>query len=112
MEVVSVFKTQYWSSGSGLQIVTAVESDKDINSLFTIKEGENYPIKINGEPVLCGEVIRLEHITTGKNLHSHEFKSFITNSQEACAFGENGNGMVMSMIILEYLVINKKIMKL
>jgi dolichyl-phosphate-mannose--protein O-mannosyl transferase len=83
-----------WSSGSGLQIVTAVESDKDINSLFTIKEGENYPTKINGEPVLCGEVIRLEHITTGKNLHSHEFKSFITNSQEACAFGEDGNGDV------------------
>jgi len=83
-----------WSSGSGLQIVTAVESDKDINSLFTIKEGENYPTKINGEPVLCGEIIRLEHITTGKNLHSHEFKSFVTNSQEACAFGENGNGDV------------------
>ena len=43
-----------WSTGSGLQIVTAVQSDKDRNSLFTIKEGENYPTKINGEPVLCG----------------------------------------------------------
>ena len=83
-----------WSSGSGLQIVTAVQSDKDINSLFTIKEGENYPTKINGDPVLCGEVIRLEHIATGKNLHSHDFKSFVTNSQEACAFGEDGNGDV------------------
>ncbi len=83
-----------WSTGSGLQIVTAVQSDKDINSLFTIKEGENYPTKINGDPVLCGEVIRLEHVTTGKNLHSHDFKSFVTNSQEACAFGEDGNGDV------------------
>ena len=83
-----------WSSGSGLQIVTAVQSDKDINSLFTIKEGETYPPKINGDPVLCGDVIRLEHIGTGKNLHSHAFKSFITNSQEACAFGEDGNGDV------------------
>ena len=83
-----------WSSGSGLQIITAVQSDKDINSLFTIKEGENYPIKINGDPVLCGDIIRLEHISTGKNLHSHEFKSFVTNSQEACAFGENGAGDV------------------
>ena len=83
-----------WSTGSGLQIVTAVPSDKDINSLFTIKEGENYPTKINGDPVLCGEVIRLEHIATGKNLHSHDFKSFVTNSQEACAFGEDGNGDV------------------
>ena len=83
-----------WSSGSGLQIVTAVQSDKDINSLFTIKEGETYPVKINGDPVLCGEVIRLEHIATGKNLHSHDFKSYVTNSQEACAFGEDGNGDV------------------
>ena len=83
-----------WSTGSGLQIVTAVQSDKDRNSLFTIKEGENYPTKINGEPVLCGEIIRLEHIATGKNLHSHDFKSFVTNSQEACAFGEDGNGDV------------------
>ena len=83
-----------WSTGSGLQIVTAVQSDKDRNSLFTIKEGETYPTKINGDPVLCGEVIRLEHISTGKNLHSHDFKSFITNSQEACAFGEDGNGDV------------------
>jgi len=78
-----------WSSGSGLQIITAVESDKDINSLFTIKEGENFPVKVNGDPVFCGDVIRLEHITTGKNLHSHEFKSFVTNSQEACGFGDN-----------------------
>ena len=83
-----------WSTGSGLQIVTAVQSDKDLNSLFTIKEGENYPTKINGDPVLCGDIIRLEHIATGKNLHSHDFKSFVTNSQEACAFGEDGNGDV------------------
>ena len=83
-----------WSSGSGLQIITAVESDKDIASLFTIKEGENYPIKINGDPVLCGDIIRLEHVSTGKNLQSHDFKSFVTNSQEACGFGDNGDGDV------------------
>ena len=83
-----------WSSGSGLQIITAVESDKEINGLFTIKEGETYPMKVTGEPVICGDVIRLEHVATGKNLHSHDFKSFVTNSQEACAFGENGDGDV------------------
>ena len=83
-----------WSTGSGLQIITAVESDKETNSLFTIKEGEGYPPKINGESVLCGDIIRLEHISTGKNLHSHAYKSFVTDSQEACAFGEDGNGDV------------------
>ena len=83
-----------WSSGSGLQIITAVESDKEVNSLFTIKEGENYRIKINGDPVLFGDIIRFEHVSTGKNLHSHDFKSFVTNSQEACGFGDNGDGDV------------------
>jgi len=83
-----------WSTGSHLQVVTAVKSDKELNGLFTIKEGETYPVKISGEPVLCGDVIRLEHVATGKNLHSHEFKSFVTNSQEACAFGDDGNGDV------------------
>ncbi len=83
-----------WSTGSGLQIVTSVSSDRDTNSLFTIKEGEGYSSKFTGEPVKCGEVIRLEHINTGKNLHSHDFKSFVTDSQEACAFGENGIGDV------------------
>ena len=54
-----------WSSFSGLQIVTAVQSDKDINSLFTIKEGDTYPAKINGDPVLCDDILCLEHIATG-----------------------------------------------
>ena len=83
-----------WSTGSRLQIVTAVQSDKDTASLFTIKEGEEYPIKKTGEPVLCDDVIRLEHINTQRNLHSHDFKSFVTDSQEACAFGEGGYGDV------------------
>ena len=83
-----------WSTGSGLQIVTAVESDKETNSLFTIKEGEGYQPKTNGESVLCGDIIRLEHINTSKNLHSHAYKSFVTDSQEACAFGEDGQGDV------------------
>ncbi len=83
-----------WSTGSGLQIVTSVSSDRDTNSLFTIKEGDGYQSKYTGEPVKCGEIIRLEHINTGKNLHSHDFRSFITESQEACAFGENGVGDV------------------
>ncbi len=83
-----------WSTGSGLQIVTAISSDRDTGSLFTIKEGDGYPVKVNGEIVRCGDIIRLEHVVTGKNLHSHEFKSFVTDSQEACAFGENGQGDV------------------
>ena len=54
-----------WSTGSGLQIVTVL-SDKHINSLFAIIEGEYYPTKINIDPFLCGDIICLEHITMEK----------------------------------------------
>jgi dolichyl-phosphate-mannose--protein O-mannosyl transferase len=83
-----------WSTGSKLQIITGIEEDNDINSLFLIKEGDGiFPCK-NGENILCDSIIRLEHISTGKNIHSHEFPSFITGKQEACAFGDNGIGDV------------------
>ena len=78
-----------WSTGSRLQIVTGVKESDKYESLFIIKEGEGLPPCENGEPIKCGSIIRLEHVTTGKNIHSHEFPSFITNTQEACAFGDN-----------------------
>ena len=83
-----------WSTGSHLQIITAVKEDDSYDSLFTIKEGDGLPPCENGEPIKCNSIIRLEHVKTGKNLHSHEFPSFITRQQEACAFGENGEGDV------------------
>lgn len=83
-----------WSTGSRLQIITGIKEDYEQESLFIIKEGETYPVKENGEHVKCGDIIRLEHVQTGKNIHSHEFPSFVTGAQEACGFGENGNGDV------------------
>lgn len=44
------------------------------------------------EPIACGTTIRLEHLATGKNLHSHHFPSPLSNNQEVSAFGENGEG--------------------
>jgi dolichyl-phosphate-mannose--protein O-mannosyl transferase len=49
-------------------------------------------MKDTGLPVKCDDVIRLEHVNTAMNLHSHNFPSFITDSQEASAFGNNGYG--------------------
>lgn len=89
-----------WGSGSHLQIITGFKEDNNANSLFTIKEAEGLAPKISGEPVKCGDSIRLEHVTTQKNLHSHEFPSFITGEQEACAFGENGIGDVNDNFII------------
>ena len=35
-----------------------------------------------GEAMACGSVVRLEHVATGKNLHSHLFKSPLSRAQE------------------------------
>ena len=43
-------------------------------------------------PVKCGDTIRLLHIATRRNLHSHLFQSPLSNNQEVSAFGENGDG--------------------
>jgi len=83
-----------WSTGSHLQIITAIGDDNSNDNLFIIKEGETYPSCRSGEPISCNSVIRLEHVVTGKNLHSHVFPSMLSNSQEACGFGENGDGDV------------------
>ena len=41
---------------------------------------------------MCGATVRLEHMKTGKNLHSHNVKSPISGKQEISAFGDDGFG--------------------
>lgn len=43
------------------------------------------------EKVKCGDIIRLQHTATNKNLHSHHFSSPLSGNQEVSAYGENGN---------------------
>jgi dolichyl-phosphate-mannose--protein O-mannosyl transferase len=45
-----------------------------------------------GEPIECGREIRLQHLTTSRNLHSHHFSSPLSSSQEVSAFGDGGDG--------------------
>lgn len=41
----------------------------------------------------CGDVVRLEHALSKKNLHSEEiYLSMITEAQEVSAYGESGFG--------------------
>lgn len=42
--------------------------------------------------VRCGDVVRLEHVETRKNLHSHDVRSPLSNKYEVSAFGNDGNG--------------------
>jgi len=81
-----------YGSGSGQQSVTGVTLSEDVNSHWTIKGPEEYDFCKRGEPVTCGQTVRMEHLTTMRNLHSHHFSSPLTNQQEVSAFGEGGVG--------------------
>ncbi|KAM6156031.1 stromal cell-derived factor 2-like protein 1 [Rhynchocyon petersi] len=80
-----------YGSGSGQQSVTGVEASDDANSYWRIRGGpeEGCP---RGAPVRCGQAVRLTHVLTGKNLHTHHFPSPLSNNQEVSAFGEDGEG--------------------
>ena len=68
----------------------------------------------SGKPVFCGDTIRLEHMETKKNLHSHNAHSSpISGNREVSGFGDDGDGDNFDNWILECLdgsnrVINDK----
>uniref|UniRef100_A0A1B0A1N2 MIR domain-containing protein n=1 Tax=Glossina pallidipes TaxID=7398 RepID=A0A1B0A1N2_GLOPL len=80
-----------YGSGSGQQSVTAIELKEDVNSHWIIKAPTDKYCE-RGEPIKCDEIIRLEHLTTKKNLHSHYFASPLSGDQEVSAYGNNGFG--------------------
>lgn len=80
-----------YGSGSGQQSVTGTETQEDINSHWVVK-GTNNKSCLRGEPISCGETIRLEHLITQRNLHSHHFSSPLSGNQEVSAFGDKGEG--------------------
>ena len=82
-----------WASGSHQQSVTSVKDINDPNSLWLIKEKHGAEPCETGTPIICNQEIKLEHVNTGKNLHSHEFDSMLSGAQEVSAFaGDDWNG--------------------
>ena len=73
--------------------MTGVSNADSYDSMFQIKEGEGQPACPTGHPVKCGDVIRLEHANTNKNLHSSDdFRAPLSRRQEVCGFGADGEG--------------------
>lgn len=70
-----------YGSGSGQQSVTGTVVKEDVNSHWTIKGPDDKQFCMRGEPVECGQKIRLEHLTTHRNLHSHHFSSPLSSQQ-------------------------------
>lgn len=81
-----------YGSGSGQQSVTAVKNADDHNSFWQILSPIGFDQVNRGEKVKCGSNIRLLHLSTRRNLHSHLFLSPLSNNQEVSAFGEDGKG--------------------
>ena len=86
-----------WGSGSQQQSVTGNGAANDQGSNWVLKEAHSSKSSERevcepGIPIECGSVIRLEHVQTGKNLHSHLFRSPLTKNQEVSGFGEAGEG--------------------
>lgn len=80
-----------YGSGSQQQSVTAVDNSDDHNSHWQIIGPYNSHCS-RGEPVKCGDSIRLLHVATGKYLHSHFFSSPLSHNLEVSCFGEDGKG--------------------
>ena len=76
-----------YGSGSQQQSVTAHPAANDPNSLWMVKAGHGYPGCKPGTPIRAGDVIRLQHVTTRKYLHSHHHASPLSHNQEVSAYG-------------------------
>lgn len=72
--------------------MTALKSDTDHGSLWTFKEADGSQMCLTGQPIKCGSKVRLEHMGTSRNLHSHSFQSPVSKRQEVSCFGEQGDG--------------------
>ncbi|XP_014213484.1 stromal cell-derived factor 2 [Copidosoma floridanum] len=80
-----------YGTGSGQQSVTAVKAMEDGNSYWVIKAPTGKHCT-RGKPIKCADKIRLEHLSTKKNLHSHHVSSPLSGKQEVSAYGNHGEG--------------------
>lgn len=60
--------------------------------MWLVKEGSARDTCEIGKPIACNDIIRLEHVDTGRNLHSHLFRAPLSGNQEVSGFGEGGVG--------------------
>lgn len=78
---------------SGQQQVTAFDGSDD-NDLWRLAAPHGNAVAVgDGHALRHGDVLRLRHVETGRNLHSHRrFPSPLTGQQEVTAFGRDGVG--------------------
>lgn len=86
-----------YGSGSQQQAVTGNPDSGDSNSYWQVRAASTTPSSdacAQGETLKHGDKIRLTHLGTKKNLHSHQYQSPLSQKQEVSGFGDNGDGDV------------------
>ena len=87
-----------WSGrGSGQQVVTLTPVLSSHDSLWLVREAHHNgrmdkDICAPSTPVKCSTNIRLTHLSTNKNLHSHPVESQMRGGREVSAFSPRGDG--------------------
>ncbi|XP_058808986.1 protein O-mannosyl-transferase 2 isoform X2 [Phymastichus coffea] len=80
------------SVGARQQQITTY-SHKDDNNLWIVKKYDTDEIPTEPELVRHGDLIRLEHVITRRNLHSHKEVAPISKKHyQVTGYGENGTG--------------------
>lgn len=91
-----------YGSGSQQQSVTTHMARNDVNSYWLVKEGDGEAACEVGKPIECGATVRLEHMQTRRNLHSHMFKAPLSSQNlEVSAFGVAGEGDRLDTWVVE-----------
>lgn len=81
-----------YGSGSGQQSVTGFADTGDSNSFWVVKSAHHTPTRLAGQPVKCGDWIRLQHLNTHKNLHSHQHRAPMNADNEVSAYALQKEG--------------------
>ena len=82
-----------YGSGSGQQSVTGMKKTEDSNSYWQVRSPQGGEIVLRGTPIKCGSEVRLTHLNTQSNLHSHHFRAPLSsNALEVSCFGTEGEG--------------------
>jgi dolichyl-phosphate-mannose--protein O-mannosyl transferase len=86
-------ESRNWVSGSGQQIVTWIPNKAETSALWWLRMSHHSPEECDpGTPIQCGDKIRLTHVATKRNLHTHGVPSPLSKQQEVSGFGDNGVG--------------------
>lgn len=79
--------------GNDQQLVTASPESDNMTTFWIIRESHQNPSPCQtGTKIPYGSKVRLQHLESGVNLHSHQKRSPLSGQQEVTGFGENGEG--------------------